>query len=156
MRTSLGTNPTVVGDASVRCQLVPSLELPAHGSAAARARRFVSETLVEWGIEDGAIEDCRLLVSELVTNAILHARSTALVSLERKQRLVRITVCDESTMEPRVREYGRDAVTGRGMQLVDRLARRWGVDARDGGKCVWFEMDAPNGRTTAKAREAHE
>jgi anti-sigma regulatory factor (Ser/Thr protein kinase) len=125
---------------------VPSLELPAHRSAAARARRFVSDTLVEWGVEDGAIEDCRLLVSELVTNAILHARSSAFVSLERKRRVVRVTVCDESTIEPRVREYALDAVTGRGMLLVDRIARRWGVDARNGGKCVWFEMDAQSSR----------
>jgi anti-sigma regulatory factor (Ser/Thr protein kinase) len=133
---------------------VPTLELPADRSAAARARRFVRDTLLAWGVDDGAIEDCRLLVSELVTNAILHARSSALVSLERKHRIVRITVCDESTMQPRVREYAPDAVTGRGMLLVDRLARRWGVDARNGGKCVWFEMDAPNGKRTAKTREA--
>ena len=117
-----------------------SLELPLDHTAAARARRFVARTLEGWGCE-AAIPDAELLVSELVTNAILHARSPAVVNIAREQTGLRVAVCDSSTAPPRVRDYGPSAVTGRGMLLVDRIARRWGVDMNGNGKCVWFEVD---------------
>ncbi|HTL85903.1 MAG TPA: ATP-binding protein [Acidimicrobiia bacterium] len=116
-----------------------SLDLPPDHTAAARAREFVARMLHAWGC-DGIVADAELLVSELVTNAILHARSTATVSIERDPAL-RVSVCDHSTAVPRVRNYGPTAVTGRGMLLVDRIARRWGVEISGNGKCVWFEID---------------
>ena len=119
---------------------VASLELPLDHTAAARARQFVARTLESWDCAD-AIADAELLVSELVTNAILHARSPAVVSIAREQAGLRVAVCDSSTAPPRVRDYGPSAVTGRGMLLVDRIARRWGVDMNGNGKCVWFEVD---------------
>jgi anti-sigma regulatory factor (Ser/Thr protein kinase) len=120
---------------------VASLELPPDHTAASRARRFVSSTLRSWGC-DGAISDAELLVSELVTNAILHAHSSATVTIDRGTQRLRVAVCDGSTAPPRVRDYGLQAVTGRGMLLVDRIARRWGVELDGEGKCVWFEVDA--------------
>ncbi len=76
-----------------------------------------------WGLDD-AVADAELLVSELVTNAILHARSASRVKVERTGAVVRVAVCDGSSVTPRVRDYGPNAVT-------------------DGnGKCVWFEVDA--------------
>jgi anti-sigma regulatory factor (Ser/Thr protein kinase) len=119
---------------------VASLELPPDHTAAARAREFVARTLHSWEC-DGSVADAELLVSELVTNAILHARSSATVSIERDP-VLRVAVCDQSTAVPRVRNYGPTAVTGRGMLLVDRIARRWGVEVSGNGKCVWFEIDA--------------
>jgi anti-sigma regulatory factor (Ser/Thr protein kinase) len=117
------------------------LELEPDHLAAARARHFVGDTLRAWGL-DGEVADAELLVSELVTNAVLHARSLASVSVERQGSLFRIAVCDDSSSVPRVRDYGPRAVTGRGMLLVDRIADRWGVEERLGGKCVWFEVVA--------------
>jgi|SRR6516165_4075983 len=126
---------------SVASQSVASLEFQPDHTAAARARRFVGDTLRAWGL-DGEVADAELLVSELVTNAILHARSAASVSVDRHGSLFRIAVCDGSSTVPRVRDYGPRAVTGRGMLLVDRIAERWGVEERTEGKCVWFEVAA--------------
>ena len=125
---------------SVEFVLVTSLQLPPDHAAAARARRFVSDTLRGWGCDD-AIPDAQLLVSELVTNAVLHARSATRVTVERSSTTVRVSVDDDSSTQPRLRELGPEAVTGRGLLLVDRIAQRWGVDPRADGKCVWFEVD---------------
>ena len=117
------------------------LQLPPDYTAAARARRFVRATLESWSLDE-IIADTELLTSELVTNAILHARSAARVAIEYDGGPVRVSVCDSSSAPPRLRDYGPQAVTGRGLLLVDRIAKRWGVDQADGGKCVWFEVAA--------------
>jgi len=124
---------------SVAFGFVTSLQLPPNHAAAARARRFVSETMSGWGCVD-SIPDAELLVSELVTNAVLHARSATEVTIERDGATVRISVHDASTARPRLRNYGPEAVTGRGLLLVDRIASRWGVDPEAAGKWVWFEI----------------
>lgn len=115
------------------------LQLPPDYTAAARARRFVRAALESWSLES-IIADTELLTSELVTNAILHARSSARVEIEYDGGPVRVSVCDSSSSPPRLRDYGTQAVTGRGLLLVDRIAHRWGVEQGDGGKCVWFEV----------------
>jgi anti-sigma regulatory factor (Ser/Thr protein kinase) len=120
---------------------VAELQLPPDYTAAARARRFVRATLQSWRL-DGLIEDAELLTSELVTNAVLHARSSARLAIEYEGGPVRVSVCDNSATQPRLRDYGPNAVTGRGLLLVDRIAHRWGVEALDAGKCVWFEVAA--------------
>jgi anti-sigma regulatory factor (Ser/Thr protein kinase) len=121
---------------------VVSIDLPPERSAASRARRFVRERCEHWNVPQSSIDDIELLVSELVTNAVLHARSEARVTVDRVGDRIRVTVEDHSPVLPRLREYGPDAVTGRGVFLVDRLSNEWGVDASkdDGGKCVWFEL----------------
>jgi anti-sigma regulatory factor (Ser/Thr protein kinase) len=131
----------VVLSRSVASSFVASLELAPDHTAAARARQFVSHTLRTWGLDD-VIEDAELLVSELVTNAILHAHSPATVRIDHDTRRLRVAVCDSSPAPPRLRDYGPDAVTGRGMLLVDRIAQRWGVESNSAGKCVWFEVAA--------------
>jgi len=71
----------------------------------------------------------------------LHARSATHLTIERDGATLRFSVCDSSPTRPRLRDYGPEAVTGRGLLLVDRIARRWGVDVDGEGKCVWFEVD---------------
>jgi anti-sigma regulatory factor (Ser/Thr protein kinase) len=119
---------------------VTSLELPPDRAAAARARHFVGETMREWDCDD-VIPDAELLVSELVTNAVLHARSASRVTIERQGTTLRISVFDTSPTRPRLRNYGPEAVTGRGLLLVDRISDRWGVEQMPTGKRVWFEID---------------
>jgi anti-sigma regulatory factor (Ser/Thr protein kinase) len=126
---------------SVEFGLVASLHLPLDHAAAAKARRFVAETMRAWGCDD-AIPDAELLVSELVTNAVLHARSATRVTIERDGATLRFSVYDSSPTRPRLRDYGPEAVTGRGLLLVDRIARRWGVEPDAAGKCVWFEVES--------------
>ena len=122
---------------------VTSIELPVERSAASRARRFTRDVLTRLGVADGVVDDAELLVSELVTNAVLHARSESRIDVERADGSVRVTVYDNSPALPRLRNYGADAVTGRGLLLVDRLAREWGVEKiAEKGKGIWFELDA--------------
>ena len=122
---------------------VTSIELPPERSAAAAARRFTREVAAPWALDPHVQADVELLVSELVTNAVLHARSSARLTIERIGDRVRVTVADDSEVRPRLRDYGADAVTGRGIFLVDQISEQWGVDVADDGdegKRVWFEI----------------
>src|SRR5258708_2552118 len=96
---------------SVAFALVTSLQLPPDNAAAARARRFVSDTMRSWGCDD-AIPDAELLVSELVTNAVLHARSATRVTIEREGPRLRVSGYDTGPTQPRRRELGPARGTG--------------------------------------------
>jgi anti-sigma regulatory factor (Ser/Thr protein kinase) len=117
------------------------LTLPAAPESIAVARRFVVAALSE-AHADSAADDAATLVSELATNALLHARTTFTVEVELIGEVVRIGVLDLSAAVPRVRDYGSDATTGRGMRLVATMSTRWGVERNDEGKVVWFELPA--------------
>jgi anti-sigma regulatory factor (Ser/Thr protein kinase) len=130
---------------------VASIDLPPERAAAARARRFVRSTCVGWAVADRAVEDIELLVSELVTNAVRHARSRANLKIERRDDVVRVTVSDESGAVPQLRDYGPEAIAGRGVLIIDRVARDWGVDSLERGKRVWFEVEVePAGERTSR------
>lgn len=103
----------------------------------AKARAFVHDTLAEWGY-DSVADDVVLLVSEVVTNAVLHARTGIVVALRHSSGEIRVDVADGSAALPQVRAYDASAATGRGLQLVDRLAKSWGVQPSATGKTVWF------------------
>jgi anti-sigma regulatory factor (Ser/Thr protein kinase) len=116
-----------------------SADFEAAPQSAGRARSFVSTTLDEWGL-DHLAERVVLLVSELVSNAVLHAASPVRVRVRLAGERLRVEVVDDSPVPPRLRHFGLDAATGRGLQLVDRVAEEWGVDPREGGKQVWFAL----------------
>ena len=109
------------------------------------ARRFVTQALTGW--DDGDLTDTvTLLVSELVTNAVLHAGSEVEVMVRLTTTAARIEVTDDSVEAVAPRDAGRDDDSGRGLALVGNLARRWGVrPAPAGGKTVWFEIDREPG-----------
>jgi anti-sigma regulatory factor (Ser/Thr protein kinase) len=122
-----------------------SLQLPPDARSAQRARAFVGEFCAAAGIAGEVRRTASLLVSELVTNAIVHARTTAAVEIRfDARRVVRIAVSDDSPSRPAVDLHpGARAEGGRGMLIVSTLAARWGVEtAAAGGKSVWFELDA--------------
>jgi GAF domain-containing protein/anti-sigma regulatory factor (Ser/Thr protein kinase) len=81
-----------------------------------------------------------LLTSELVTNAVLHAGTPMCVTLHILRDRIRVDVADGNPSFPAIKEYGRDAATGRGLTLFNTLASDWGVQSVDGGKIVWFEV----------------
>lgn len=81
-----------------------------------------------------------LLTSELVTNAVLHAATPLSVTLHILPDRIRVDVADGNPAFPSVKEYGREAATGRGLTLFSKLASAWGVQPVDGGKIVWFEL----------------
>ena len=105
------------------------------------ARRFVGEVLDDFGAQS-ASESAVLLVSELVTNAVLHARTDVdVVVAAGSDDRVRVSVIDRSPSMPAQRSFSATAGSGRGLRLVESVASRWGVDAKDQGKEVWFEID---------------
>lgn len=116
------------------------------GTQAAREARSALAAL-EGRFSDALLEDLRLLVSELVTNSVRHARGggPGHVRLEvgLGARTLRVEVADQGAgFEPRPRFPGQRKDSGWGLYLVDRLADRWGV-VRDPGTRVWFEIDDP-------------
>jgi serine phosphatase RsbU (regulator of sigma subunit)/anti-sigma regulatory factor (Ser/Thr protein kinase) len=118
-------------------------ELPEHLTSAATARRTARQTLHDWDLEHLA-DAVMLTVSELVTNAVVHARTPATLRLSLRGHVLRVGVSDLAPeSRPAVRVAEDTAVNGRGLALVDAVADRWGVDAPgDGsGKTVWLELD---------------
>ncbi len=119
---------------------MPSLELDGSPHSPRDSRRFVNETARSWGVEGDQLDVARLLATELVTNAMLHGAPPIRIAAHRANAVVRIEVFDGSPHRPTPRPFDAEAPTGHGILLVDRLARRWGVDSHDGGKTVWFEV----------------
>ena len=89
-----------------------------------------------------ACDDAEMLVSELATNALLHANTQFEVMVLRTGDTVRVTVTDGSTALPRRRSFGSESTTGRGLRLVASMSSAWGVEEQAGGKAVWFELPA--------------
>ena len=108
-------------------------------SSAAAARRFVRETLTDWGFDD-CEEAATLAVSEVVTNAVLHARSEFDLVVRSTADELRIEVYDASPVLPARKHYGVNAGTGRGMLLIEALTERWGAEPAGSGKVVWFVL----------------
>jgi anti-sigma regulatory factor (Ser/Thr protein kinase) len=105
------------------------------------ARRFVTSVLEAWGLD---MEDLQLLVSELATNAVLHARSDFEVTVIRSDRRVRVEVFDQNTRLPTFAAAPPDAYSGRGLMILRGLASAWGVESHsDTGKTIWFEVAVP-------------
>lgn len=116
-----------------------ALALAMDARAPAAARRFVHAHLLAWGCAS-AVDDAELVVSELVTNAVVHARSHPHLVLALDDRGVRIEVLDDSRRVPVLRQLDDHAESGRGMYLVDAFSAAWGVEVAERGKRVWVEL----------------
>jgi anti-sigma regulatory factor (Ser/Thr protein kinase) len=121
----------------------PTVQLPAHPRSVARARRFVVEAGAAARLPDDLRESAALLVSELVTNAVVHGGTTTTVRVGHPAGRFRVSVQDESTAAPATGAPDGSQTSGRGLQIVAGLADRWGVDLTDRGKSVWFELSLP-------------
>ena len=108
--------------------------------AIGRARRFVGATLERWGFPE-VIDDAALVVSELATNAVLHARSAFHVSIRVAGEGIRVSVHDESPVAPAPRGYSVSSATGRGLRMVDAVSSRWGTIPLPNRKAVWAELE---------------
>jgi anti-sigma regulatory factor (Ser/Thr protein kinase) len=105
-----------------------------------RARRLVSDHLEGWGLRD-LDQVTILLVSELVTNALLHGHPPLRLVARDILTGVRIEVHDNNPEGAPHKRPDGGFQSGRGLQLVDSLATRWGWMESGNGKCVWFEVD---------------
>jgi serine phosphatase RsbU (regulator of sigma subunit)/anti-sigma regulatory factor (Ser/Thr protein kinase) len=118
---------------------VDELALDAASDAVPRARRFTVEALCAAAPE--LRDDAELVVAELVTNALLHGSPPITLRVHRRPDAVRIEVDDHGPRPPIVVRGGHDAMTGRGLTLVGRLSRAWGVEpCSAGGKTVWADL----------------
>ncbi|MEO3811726.1 SpoIIE family protein phosphatase [Sphaerisporangium sp. B11E5] len=148
---------------------------PAQPIMVGEARRMASEAFAGWGVPDDRAELACLLVSEVVTNVVLHAASSSAprrelvlmdgpplpfdeswdvpgldtdmvnekeftLRLRRGEESIWVEVFDQDLRLPRIRSAGENDEGGRGLYLVDQLARRWGSRPTKEGKAVWFEI----------------
>jgi DNA-binding NarL/FixJ family response regulator len=117
--------------------------LEADPSSSRHARRFIDEALRRWDCGDLA-DTVTLLISELVANAVMHAHSTAEISVLLHPGCVRIEVADRDPTIPKRRNVGLESTSGRGLALVEALSRSWGIERTPTGKYIWFEVDRPD------------
>jgi anti-sigma regulatory factor (Ser/Thr protein kinase) len=104
------------------------------------ARRLVCDVLLQWGHPRELSESIALVVSELASNAVRHARSPFSVLARSDQHVIRISVRDASSVPPELREPDPAVGPGIGLQMVDALAGAWGVELTAGGKAVWAQL----------------
>jgi anti-sigma regulatory factor (Ser/Thr protein kinase) len=105
------------------------------------ARRFARDFVARAGADQRCLEITELLVSELVTNAVVHARSAVRLGIRAEDGAVHVEVADEGPGEPVLRQA--DTTGGYGLWLVDTLAWSWGTTRQygaRGGKTVWFTL----------------
>lgn len=112
--------------------------LDPEDAAPSRARRLARRALARWGLEELS-DSVELLVSEVVTNAVRYAERPVTLRLLRTD-VLRCEVGDDSPQLPRQRRARDTDEGGRGLFLVNRLARRWGATRLSTGKVVWFEL----------------
>ena len=121
--------------AAIEMKLQPTLD------SVRRARRLVRESLGRCAVDESVVDTVELLTSEIVTNAIVHGGGTCELAVEVEARTVRVELRDDNPALPVRRAPAPQAMSGRGLLIVDRLARRWGFEpCRDDGKRVWFEV----------------
>jgi sigma-B regulation protein RsbU (phosphoserine phosphatase) len=117
---------------------------PAQRASVAAARQFVTESLLDAGVTS-VLDDARLLVSELATNAVVHANTDFSVAVHVSAGRVYVEVRDGDPTELDL--AGLSALPemvpgGQGLRIVGRLAGSWGARVEDHGKVVWFSVDA--------------
>jgi anti-sigma regulatory factor (Ser/Thr protein kinase) len=142
------------------------LEVGADPAEVGRARRWARSRLDGSGIkvDDSVTETLILLISELVTNAVVHTGCPAVLRMlfgpsesdAEQAGTVRVEVADTSGRPPRPRHAEGDDTNGRGLELVDGLADRWGWQPEGAGKSIWCEVDrgAPGAGGADEAYEA--
>lgn len=125
--------------------------LPPDGASVGLARRMV-RTLLRSTPMEAFTDDAELVVSELVTNALVHAGGEVQLTLALSGSGLRVDVADDSAHLPVRRDYSTSSGTGRGLHLIESLVTRWSTFRLGQGKVVWVEMEDPQGAPFAGAR----
>lgn len=114
-------------------------------------RHFIRDTLLEWGFPR-LVEDAELGVSELVANAVRYARTEVLIRMSAGTEVTIAVIDQHPVLHRPLHGSGDDllAESGRGLRIVAAVADDWGIEARAGGKSVWFSLALPD-RATADA-----
>ena len=121
--------------------VVQFYEHDAERDSPGRARHLVVAALREWGHDETLVENAALVLSELATNAVVHAGSPFSVAVRVEDSTLRVAVQDASPLAAGVsEERGLIPRTGHGLGLIDELSTRWGVESTPDGKVVWAEL----------------
>ena len=127
---------------------------PAAITSPRAARQFVGSVIGH--PDDESTQMALVLTSELVTNAVVHARTPIDVKVEVDADQMRVEVADGDPRMPAPLGHNPDAVGGRGLFLVEQLSAAWGSDPCRGGKVVWFTLAThgppPAGRRVSTER----
>lgn len=127
--------PAPDGDGAARRY---ELVLPADPTAPGRARALLRTAAQEWDVDDEVCQDAAMVVTELVANAVDHARTTSTLTVGVDGRGLHLSVRDARTGQaPELRPIDAAAPRGRGLQMVDALSASWGVTPHADGKTVW-------------------
>ncbi len=119
-----------------------SFELEPTIRAPAQARRYCDAACREWAL-DRLSADCQLLVSELVTNAVVHGAGPISLEFQHFDGSLRVSVMDPHASPPfELRDARRDDDSGRGLAIVAAVATTWGSWCERDGTQVWFELSA--------------
>ncbi len=128
-----------------------TIKVPWARSATAETRRIVVADLEARDINPETVGDTEIVVSELITNALQHARplsdGTVRVHWKVKAGVVEVEVTDGGSLStPRPAPESLWASTGRGLRIVRSLAHEWGVSDERGGRTVWATLGGPSRR----------
>lgn len=139
--TSIETLVDVLAQVGAEARTEAMLRLPPEQASAAAARRFVREVCTNWGCEH-TLDEALVVVSELVTNAVVHAQSSCDLRISRRDGAVRIDVRDEGAGSPDPHVAAEEDEHGRGLFLISAMSRAWGVEPADDGvgKSIWAEL----------------
>jgi anti-sigma regulatory factor (Ser/Thr protein kinase) len=146
----------VVADRTDRRPESARIALPRSPASVGAARRFIAARTTAWSFPEPVGSQLVLIGSELVTNAVLHARSELTLTLELRDGRIRISVKDRSKAPPTLRHYQADALTGRGLGVVATLSDSWGISTAADGKVVWAEVAATGNAAGTAARRPPE
>ena len=109
-------------------------------TVAAVIRRTLRAAFTGWGLGQDVLDDALLVVEELVTNVVDHARTPFRLVVRLDAAVLRIDVRDESPSPVRVQELDLGRRRGRGLLMIAEVSARWGTDVDDTGKTVWAEL----------------
>jgi anti-sigma regulatory factor (Ser/Thr protein kinase) len=116
--------------------------VPEDPRAAASARQWLRRLLDDWRVPADVADDATTCLSEVVTNAVIHAGSGARVAAEIDEGRLLVSVVDTGRRgSAQRRDLATDEIRGRGLAVVEALATAWSADRRSDGTLVWFEFD---------------
>jgi anti-sigma regulatory factor (Ser/Thr protein kinase) len=124
-------------------------EFAAERDSPGRARHLVVAALQRWGLDEALVGDAALVLSELSTNAVVHAGSRFTVAVRVEDSTLRIAVQDARPLAETTSGQGEPMASGQGgliprmghgLGLIEKISTRWGVESVPGGKVVWAEL----------------